>query len=363
MSEAWYRTYRPQTWSDVAGQDHICLVLSRAVAQDRVAHAYLFCGPKGTGKTSLARILARSVNCMNPKDGSPCLNCENCLGESAGKADVIELDAASHGGVRDIRELQDRVDYTPMNSERKVYIIDEVHEMSKEAFDALLKTLEEPPAHILFVLCTTNRDKVPDTIISRCQEHRFRKIDGQSVAKRLQYIAKTEQFTLEDGVAELVTNEAGGSLRDAVGKLEELCITYGGSNGYITVEDASRAFGAACNKYAAAYVRHLLRKRLNMVFKVLEVTVQDGIDLEQLRKRILEYLRLVLLVKTETVRGIGEAAEWKTFCEVEKVTTQEILRALESVSGSDLLGNTSSIPTLSLELAAAAAILKLEDVA
>ncbi len=223
MYLALYRKWRPKTFSDVFGQDMITEILKREVKQNTVSHAYLFCGLRGTGKTTCAKILAKAVNCEHPEDGEPCGKCENCLAADRGALlDIVEIDAASNNGVDNIRSVIEEVSFLPSQGKRKVYIIDEVHMLSGGAFNALLKTLEEPPEHVLFILCTTETHKIPATILSRCQRFDFGRIDAQNIVKRLEYIAKEENMQIEPDAAALIARLAEGAMRDAL-SLFELC--------------------------------------------------------------------------------------------------------------------------------------------
>lgn len=237
MHLALYRKYRPRIFDDVVGQEHITSVLKYQASQDRVSHAYLFCGSRGTGKTSSAKILAKAVNCLSPENGNPCGKCEACLAVDSGAAtDVVEMDAASNNGVDSIRELRDEVTYAPAMLRRRVYIIDEVHMLSTSAFNALLKTLEEPPEHVLFILATTELHKLPATIISRCQRFDFRRIGIEDIAGRLLYIAEHEKIALEHSAAERIARIAEGGMRDAVSLLE-LCAGGGAEVSEARVEE------------------------------------------------------------------------------------------------------------------------------
>src|SRR5579859_6073824 len=204
-AEVWYRKWRPQTFADVSGQDHVTRTLARAVELGRVSHAYLFCGPRGTGKTSTARILAKAVNCASPEAGQPCTRCESCQAVAAGRAlDLVEMDAASNRGIDEIRELRERVGYSTTGSRYKIYLIDEVHELTQFAFDALLKTLEEPPPHVVFVLATTEAHRVPETILSRCQRFDFVRVRLADVITRLRQIGDAESVEAEDEALEFI---------------------------------------------------------------------------------------------------------------------------------------------------------------
>ena len=222
-----YIKYRPKTFTDVYGQEHITKVLQNQVANGKVSHAYLFTGSRGTGKTTCARILSKAVNCENPVNGNPCNNCESCLGIESGRIiDVVEIDAASNNGVENIRDIREDVAFTPGESNKKVYIIDEVHMLSAGAFNAFLKTLEEPPPHIIFILATTEVNKIPATILSRCQRHDFRRISPEIITQRLNYVCKEENINIEDKAVDLIARLSGGALRDALSILET-CSTVG----------------------------------------------------------------------------------------------------------------------------------------
>jgi len=222
-----YRKWRPKTFTDVYGQEHITKVLQNQILNHKVSHAYLFCGSRGTGKTTCAKILAKAVNCENPVNGNPCNICETCRGIESGRIiDVIEIDAASNNGVENIRDIREEVTYTPGESNKKVYIIDEVHMLSPGAFNAFLKTLEEPPPHIIFILATTEINKIPATILSRCQRHDFRRIPPEIIAGLLKYVCKEENIKIEDKAIDLIARLSGGAARDALSILE-VCIGEG----------------------------------------------------------------------------------------------------------------------------------------
>ena len=239
-----YRKWRPRTFSEVYGQEHITKVLQNQVASGKVSHAYLFCGTRGTGKTTCARILAKAVNCQNPDDGNPCNKCESCLGIESGRIiDVIEMDAASNNGVDNIREMREEVAYTPGESNKKVYIIDEVHMLSSGAFNAFLKTLEEPPPHIIFILATTEINKLPPTILSRCQRHDFKRIPPDVIAKRLDFVCGEENIKIEANAVNLIARLSGGALRDALSILEVCAADAESANKTITFEYVSKVTG------------------------------------------------------------------------------------------------------------------------
>ena len=255
MYQALYRKWRPKTFDDVVGQSAITETLKRQVADGRLSHAYLFTGTRGTGKTTCAKILAKAVNCEHPVNGNPCNACPSCLGiESGGFLDVLELDAASNNGVEQIRALRDEAVYAPANVKKRVYIVDEVHMLSTSAFNALLKILEEPPEHLMFILATTELHKVPATILSRCQRFSFRRITPEDVQQRLCYVAQQEQIDLRDDGAELLSRLADGALRDGLSLLDQ-CAAAGG---VIDAAAVLNTLGLAGNLQTAQLMRLIL---------------------------------------------------------------------------------------------------------
>ena len=257
MYQALYRKWRPRTFDDVVGQDHITETLKRQVASGRLSHAYLFTGTRGTGKTTCAKILSRAVNCQNPVDGNPCNQCPACLGiENGSILDVLELDAASNNGVDQVRALRDEAIYAPANVKKRVYIVDEVHMLSVPAFNALLKILEEPPEHLMFILATTELHKVPATILSRCQRFSFKRITPQDIAARLLYVAGQEGIELTADGAELLGRLGDGALREGLSLLDQC----GASGGTVDSRAVLDALGLAGNLQTAQLLEHVLRR-------------------------------------------------------------------------------------------------------
>lgn len=291
-----YRKWRPQSLDEVVDQEPVVRTLQQAVARGRVAHAYLFCGPRGTGKTSTARILAKAVNCLNSQEGQPCNACALCTSIANGEAlDLVEIDAASNRGIDDIRSLREKIYYSPSQARFKVYIVDEVHMLSREAFNALLKTLEEPPAHAIFVLATTEPHRVPLTVVSRCQRFDFRRISPIATVERLRSICDSEGVVAADDALWAIAKAASGSLRDAINLVDQMIVSYGGEFDATQVQDF---LGLGDEEGALRLVECVLIGELAEGLGVIHSVTINGTDLRQFHKQVVEYLRGALLVRS-----------------------------------------------------------------
>ena len=292
MSEiSLYRKYRPHNFENLVGQDHIKTTIQNALKEDMLAHAYIFTGPRGTGKTSLARLIAKAVNCLDLKDCEPCNKCDICEDINTGRLiDFIEIDAASNRGIDEIRELRDKINFAPTKAKNKVYIIDEVHMLTKEAFNALLKTLEEPPANVYFMLATTEIHKVPETIISRCQRFDFKRIDRDTIQKRLVFIAGKEGFEFEEEALSIIANSVQGGLRDAIGLLEQM--VFDGKIGTKYVQESLGVVGNVAVEQLYDFLNN--GKRVDAL-ELINKIHGDGFDLSQFTKEFIQFLREKML--------------------------------------------------------------------
>lgn len=293
---ALYRKFRPDTFEDVKGQDHIVKTLKNQIRADRVGHAYLFCGTRGTGKTTIAKILAKAVNCEHPIDGSPCNECASCRAIAAGASmNVIEIDAASNNGVENIREIREEVAYPPTEGKYKVYIIDEVHMLSIGAFNALLKTLEEPPSYVIFILATTEAHKIPVTILSRCQRYDFRRISQETILARLQDLMEQEHVEAEEKALRYVARKGDGSMRDSLSLLDQCIAFYMGET--LTYDRVLDVLGAVDTEVFSELLDHILKDRITDSIALLDRLILDGRDLTQFVSDFTWYLRNLMLIK------------------------------------------------------------------
>lgn len=294
---ALYRKFRPDTFEDVKGQEHIVTTLKNQMQADRIGHAYLFCGTRGTGKTTVAKILAKAVNCEHPIEGSPCNECETCKAISAGVSmNAIEIDAASNNGVDNIREIREEVAYRPTQGRYKVYIIDEVHMLSVGAFNALLKTLEEPPSYVIFILATTEAHKIPITILSRCQRYDFKRITVDTIAARLHELMEEEKVTVEDKAIRYVAKAADGSMRDALSLLDQCIAFYLGEK--LTYDKVLDVLGAVDTEVFSRLLRQVIAGNVTGTIKVLEELINRGREMVQFVSDFVWYMRNLLLLQT-----------------------------------------------------------------
>ena len=355
--EVLYRKWRPRTFSEIAGQDAVVRTLTNALAAGKVAHAYLFSGPRGTGKTTTGRLLAKALNCAKPKKGEPCNSCDSCNIYLEGRAlDLIELDAASNRGIDEIRSLREKAAFAPSagGDAYKVYLVDEVHMLTEPAFNALLKTLEEPPPHVVFVLATTEAHKVPATVASRCQRFDFRRIPLAAAVERLSYIAGQEKIECPREALEQIARSATGSLRDAVNLLEQLADSYGKT---LSLEQVQEGLGLVVDARSAELSANALRDELAQGLSLIAAVRDDGLDLRQFQRQVVAHLRALLLAKVEAASSDAWSAEQieEMRAVVADVSTERIVRTLRAFGDADLRADPLS--SLPLELALAGSIL------
>ncbi len=359
MAQALYLKYRPRTFSEVAGQEHVTRTLKGALALGRVAHAYLFTGPRGTGKTTIARLLAKAVNCLaESDDAKPCNDCAVCRAINEERMlDLIEIDAASNTSVEDVRDLRGKVDFRPGEARYKVYIIDEVHMLSTAAFNALLKTLEEPPPHVIFILATTDPQKIPPTVISRVQRFDFRRLTLAEIMERLQYIATGEHVKLEPAALELIARQATGAMRDATSLLDQL-ISYGGDE--ITLAQVQGLLGAGSHQAVGELIARMAAQDVAGGLAILASAVDGGADPRQLAREIVEYLRGLMLIQAGSGSALTLTADAQKEMDerARQFSPEQLLRAIRLFNQAGYELRASANPTLPLEMALVEAVLE-----
>ena len=353
MYQALYRQYRSKTFDEVLGQKHIINTLKNQIKMGNIGHAYLFSGTRGTGKTSTAKIFSRAVNCINPIDANPCNECEICKGildESI--MDVIEMDAASNNGVDDIRDLREKVVYPPARAKYKVYIIDEVHMLSKAAFNALLKTLEEPPKHLIFILATTEPEKLPQTILSRCQRFDFKRIRSEDIIGNMANICNELDIEIEEKVLSLIARNSDGAMRDALSLLDQ-CISF--SSGKITYEDATNILGITNSDLVFTIIDNIIEKNLEGLLESIDQIIQNGKDINQFIKDIIYHFRNLMIVKTSEdprdIIDVDEDTMGKYLNQTKSIDLGFILKSLDILTSADEKSKWSTQPRIILEMA------------
>ena len=362
-----YRKYRPQTFAEIIGQEHVVQTLVNAISSGMVSHAYLFAGPRGSGKTTIARLLAKAVNCQNRKENEfePCNKCSSCMEiMQARSLDLLEIDAASHRGIDEIRELRDGIKFAPSKSKYKVFIIDESHQLTKEAANALLKTLEEPPSHAIFILATTEIHKMISTIISRCQRFDFRKLTLLEIIKRLEIVSEKEKAKIEKAALELIAVNSGGSIRDAESLLDQV-LTFSGQNSKdeIKAQDIKDLLGLVELNTISKLTDFLCQKKASEAVNFLNEITDKGSDLQEFAKALINYLRQALILKISggevanpIITGLTKEELKLLQAQTLNFKEEELRRILNLFLEAENKMKYSPIPQLPLELAIIEAI-------
>jgi DNA polymerase III subunit gamma/tau len=356
MTQALYRKWRPQAWDEVISQEHVVTTLRNAVSADRVAHAYLFAGPRGTGKTTAARLLAKAVNCLAENRAErPCNKCAHCVAVNDNRfLDLIEIDAASNTSVEDVRDLRDKINFSPTQGKYKIYIIDEVHMLSTAAFNALLKTLEEPPPHAIFILATTEIHKIPATVLSRCQRHEFRRVPVGEITRQLTNICKSEGIDFEPDALTTIARQSAGGMRDAISLLDQLAST----GETITIALTQSVLGTAASASVLALVDAIQTANPAAGLESIHAALDAGADPRSLARQIVDYLRAVLLVQMGNAKQVEAPSDVRARMVVHAgaFSTSDVLRMMKAfnAAATDLRGGWQ--PALSLELAFAEAL-------
>jgi DNA polymerase III subunit gamma/tau len=353
MIQALYRKYRPKEWDEVVGQNHVVQTLKNAIAADRVAHAYLFAGSRGTGKTTLARLLAKAVNCTNPDPTKrPDNECEHCKAVNENRfLDLIEIDAASNTSVDDVRDLRDKINFSPSQGKYKIYIIDEVHMLSTQAFNALLKTLEEPPPHAIFVLATTEIHKIPATVLSRCQRHEFRRLPVDEIVTQLKMIIKAEKIQADDDALIQIARQSAGGMRDAISLLDQLSST----GDKITLSLAQMVLGTATSQTVLHLISSIMDHDPAHGLETIHKALDSGADPRSLARQIVEYLRGLMLIQMGNANQVEATADVKKQMQshARSFSTSDVLRMMKAFNSAATDSRGGWQPSLSLELALA----------
>ncbi len=350
--KALYREWRPKTFDEIVGQDHIVRTLENAIKNDRIAHAYLFCGIRGTGKTSTAKIFAKALNCEKGPTIKPCNKCTVCKGIDTGRViDVVEIDGASNRGIEEIRDLRERIKFTPTEGKYKIYIIDEVHMLTKEAFNALLKTLEEPPKHAIFIFATTEPHKLPATILSRCQRFDFRRLTAEDIISQMEHILESDDIKAEGRALEIIARNAQGAMRDALSVLDQ-CISYG--DGYITVEVVTDVLGTVNDEILFGFAETIIRKDTVKGMEIIEDVVSKGKDVHQFIKDLIYHFRNLMVCKaSDNLEGVVELPDEiikDLKLQTQKTPLENIIRILNILAAAESETRWSTFPRIVLEM-------------
>ncbi len=350
--KALYREWRPKTFDEIVGQDHIVRTLENAIKNDRIAHAYLFCGIRGTGKTSTAKIFAKALNCEKGPTTKPCNKCTICNGIDSGRIiDVIEIDGASNRGIEEIRDLRERIKFTPTEGKYKIYIIDEVHMLTNEAFNALLKTLEEPPKHAIFIFATTEPHKLPATILSRCQRFDFRRLTAEDIIRQMERILESNSIEAEGRALEIIARNAQGAMRDAISVLDQ-CISY--SNGPITVDVVTDVLGTVNDEILFGFAETVISKNPAKGMEIIEDIVSKGKDVHQFIRDLIYHFRNLMVCKaSDNLEGVVELPDEiidDLKLQAQKTPLENIIRILNILTSAEREARWSTFPRIVLEM-------------